>query len=98
MSESPLRILHILNSVRETGNGIINTAMDLAWGEASRGHTVGVVSGGGAPLRPTGRAGWTAELSSGSKPTVSPAGLVQVMVPLAITAFFISSTSSLRTA
>ena len=47
MSESPLRILHILNSVRETGNGIINTAMDLAWGEASRGHTVGVVSGGG---------------------------------------------------
>ena len=41
MSQRPLRILHILNTVRETGNGIINTAMDLAWGEAKRGHTVG---------------------------------------------------------
>lgn len=43
----PLRILHILNTVRETGNGIINTAMDLAWGQARLGHDVHVASIGG---------------------------------------------------
>lgn len=42
-----LRVLHVLNTVRETGNGIINTAMDLAWGEAMRGHSVAVASLGG---------------------------------------------------
>ncbi|MCC7002336.1 MAG: glycosyltransferase [Gemmatimonadaceae bacterium] len=47
MSERPLRILHVLNTVRETGNGIINTAMDLAWGQAQRGHHVAVASQGG---------------------------------------------------
>jgi len=43
----PLRILHLLNTVRETGNGIINTAMDLAWGQARLGHEVHVASAGG---------------------------------------------------
>ncbi|HEY9852754.1 MAG TPA: glycosyltransferase [Leptolyngbyaceae cyanobacterium] len=43
----PLRILHILNDVRELGNGIINTTMDIAWGQAQLGHIVAVASGGG---------------------------------------------------
>lgn len=43
----PLRIVHVLNTVRETGNGIINTAMDLAWGQARGGHEVHVASAGG---------------------------------------------------
>lgn len=47
MSARPLRILHLLNSVRESGNGIINTAMDLAWGQAALGHEVHVASAGG---------------------------------------------------
>lgn len=47
MSERPLRVLHLLNTVRETGNGIINTAIDLAWGQAQRGHEVHLASGGG---------------------------------------------------
>jgi glycosyltransferase involved in cell wall biosynthesis len=47
MSERPLRILHLLNTVRETGNGIINTAMDIAWGQARLGHEVHVASAGG---------------------------------------------------
>jgi glycosyltransferase involved in cell wall biosynthesis len=47
MTARPLRVLHVLNTVRETGNGIINTAMDLAWGEAMRGHSVAVASFGG---------------------------------------------------
>ncbi len=42
-----LRILHILNDVRELGNGIINTTMDIAWGQAQLGHIVAVASGGG---------------------------------------------------
>lgn len=46
-NDRPLRILHVLNTVRETGNGIINTAMDLAWGMAQAGHAVAVASGGG---------------------------------------------------
>ncbi len=37
----------MLNTVRETGNGIINTAMDLAWGQAQLGHSVSVASQGG---------------------------------------------------
>lgn len=41
------RVLHVLNTVRETGNGIINTAMDLAWGQAARGLSVAVASLGG---------------------------------------------------
>jgi glycosyltransferase involved in cell wall biosynthesis len=47
VSERPLRILHLLNTVRETGNGIINTAMDIAWGQARLGHEVHVASAGG---------------------------------------------------
>ena len=47
MSVPPLRVLHLLNTVRETGNGIINTAMDLAWGQAARGVEVHVASAGG---------------------------------------------------
>ena len=47
MSGEPLRILHLLNTVREAGNGIINTAMDLVWGQAQRGHTLAVASAGG---------------------------------------------------
>jgi glycosyltransferase involved in cell wall biosynthesis len=47
VNAGPLRILHVLNTVRETGNGIINTAMDLAWGQAQRGHLVAVASQGG---------------------------------------------------
>ncbi len=47
MTAPPLRILHLLNTVRETGNGIINTAMDLAWGQVQRGHEVHVGSAGG---------------------------------------------------
>lgn len=46
-AEGRLRIVHVLNTVRETGNGIINTAMDLAWGQARLGHEVHVVSAGG---------------------------------------------------
>ncbi len=47
MNVPPMRILHLLNTVRESGNGIINTAMDLAWGQAQRGHVVHVASAGG---------------------------------------------------
>ena len=47
MADRPLRILHVLNTVRELGNGIINTAMDLAWGQARLGHEVSVASAGG---------------------------------------------------
>jgi glycosyltransferase involved in cell wall biosynthesis len=47
MEERPLRILHVLNTVRELGNGIINTAMDLAWGQRQLGHEVAVASAGG---------------------------------------------------
>lgn len=47
MSARPLRVLHLLNTVRETGNGIINTAVDLAWGQAQLGHAVHMASAGG---------------------------------------------------
>lgn len=47
MPERPLKVLHVLNTVRELGNGIINTAMDLAWGQAQLGHEVSVASAGG---------------------------------------------------
>ncbi|QQP93447.1 glycosyltransferase family 4 protein (plasmid) [Skermanella sp. TT6] len=41
------RIIHVLNDVRNLGNGIINAALDLACGQAMAGHEVTVVSGGG---------------------------------------------------
>ena len=47
MIARPLRVLHLLNTVRETGNGIINTAVDLAWGQSRRGHEVHLASAGG---------------------------------------------------
>ena len=47
MTSRPLRVLHLLNTVRETGNGIVNTAIDLAWGQARLGHEVHVASAGG---------------------------------------------------
>jgi glycosyltransferase involved in cell wall biosynthesis len=41
------RIIHVLNDVRNLGNGIINAALDIACGQAMAGHDVTVVSGGG---------------------------------------------------
>ena len=42
-----MRILHILNHIREIGNGIVNVAVDLACLQAKAGHEVGVASAGG---------------------------------------------------
>jgi glycosyltransferase involved in cell wall biosynthesis len=42
-----MRILHILNDVTDRGNGIVNTAVDLAIEQARQGQTVAVASGGG---------------------------------------------------
>ncbi|MBD2342614.1 glycosyltransferase family 4 protein [Anabaena subtropica] len=42
-----MRILHILNHVREIGNGIVNVAVDLACLQAKNNHDVAVVSAGG---------------------------------------------------
>ncbi len=42
-----MRILHILNDIRQLGNGIINVAIDLACSQAKAGHEVAVVSDGG---------------------------------------------------
>ena len=42
-----MRILHILNDIRELGNGIVNVAIDLACLAAKAGHEVAVVSAGG---------------------------------------------------
>jgi glycosyltransferase involved in cell wall biosynthesis len=47
-----MRILHILNDVTDRGNGIVNTAVDLAIEQVRQGHAVAVASAGGgyAPL------------------------------------------------
>jgi glycosyltransferase involved in cell wall biosynthesis len=42
-----MRILHILNDVTDLGNGIVNTAVDLAIEQARQGHQVGIISAGG---------------------------------------------------
>lgn len=42
-----MRVLHILNDVSIIGNGIINTAVDLALEQAHKGHIVAVASAGG---------------------------------------------------
>jgi glycosyltransferase involved in cell wall biosynthesis len=42
-----MRILHILNDVTDRGNGIVNTAVDLAIEQARQGKSVAVASGGG---------------------------------------------------
>lgn len=42
-----MRILHILNHVKASGNGIVNVAMDLACLQAKAGHDVSVASAAG---------------------------------------------------
>jgi glycosyltransferase involved in cell wall biosynthesis len=42
-----MKILHLLNTVSDAGNGIVNVACDLACIQAQMGHEVLVVSGGG---------------------------------------------------
>jgi len=42
-----MRILHILNHVRKTGNGIVNVAVDLACLQAKNQYEVGIASLGG---------------------------------------------------
>lgn len=42
-----MKILHILNHIRETGNGIVNVAVDLACLQSKSGHQVGIASAGG---------------------------------------------------
>jgi glycosyltransferase involved in cell wall biosynthesis len=42
-----MRVLHILNDVTDRGNGIVNTAVDLAIEQARQGSVVAVVSVGG---------------------------------------------------
>ena len=42
-----MRILHILNDVNDCGNGIVNTAVDLAMEQVRQGLDVAVISAGG---------------------------------------------------
>lgn len=42
-----VRILHIANHVKESGNGIVNVMIDLACEQTARNHEVGIISGGG---------------------------------------------------
>ncbi|MBD2459707.1 glycosyltransferase family 4 protein [Oscillatoria sp. FACHB-1407] len=42
-----MRILHILNHVKATGNGIVNVAIDLACLQSQLGHDVSIASAGG---------------------------------------------------
>jgi glycosyltransferase involved in cell wall biosynthesis len=42
-----MRVLHILNDVTDRGNGIVNSAVDLAVEQARQGFVVAVVSAGG---------------------------------------------------
>jgi glycosyltransferase involved in cell wall biosynthesis len=42
-----MRILHVLNDVSDRGNGIVNTAVDIAIEQARLGHTVAVVAASG---------------------------------------------------
>src|ERR1700712_1702642 len=42
-----MRILHILNSLTNKGNGIVNVTVDLAADQVKNGHTVLVVAGVG---------------------------------------------------
>ena len=44
---SSMRILHILNSLTNKGNGIVNVTVDLAAEQAKNGHTVLIVAGSG---------------------------------------------------
>lgn len=42
-----LAILHVVDHVRNEGNGIVNVAVDLACAQADAGHRVAIASGGG---------------------------------------------------
>ena len=42
-----MRVLHILNDVTDRGNGIVNTAVDLAMEQSRQGETVAMASAGG---------------------------------------------------
>jgi glycosyltransferase involved in cell wall biosynthesis len=42
-----MRILHIMNDVADRGNGIVNTAADLAIEQVRQGHVVAIASAGG---------------------------------------------------
>jgi glycosyltransferase involved in cell wall biosynthesis len=46
-TKNKMRILHVLNHICKSGNGIVNVAVDLACLQAEAGHTVGVASLGG---------------------------------------------------
>lgn len=52
-----MRVLHILNDITDRGNGIVNTAIDLAMEQARQGLIVGVASAGGGYLPMLERAG-----------------------------------------
>jgi glycosyltransferase involved in cell wall biosynthesis len=45
---APQRILHLINHARDSGNGIVNTAVDLACGQRALGAEVAVASAGGS--------------------------------------------------
>ena len=49
-NSTPVRVLHLANSLSNHGNGIVNVAVDLAIEQAARGVTVAFATGGG---------GWT---------------------------------------
>ncbi len=42
-----MRVVHLLNHIREIGNGIVNVAVDLACLQSKAGHEVAVASAGG---------------------------------------------------
>jgi glycosyltransferase involved in cell wall biosynthesis len=50
-----MRILHVLNEVVDTGNGIVNATVDLACTQASSGNDVWVISSGGGYVEFLGR-------------------------------------------
>ena len=52
-----MRVLHILNDVTDRGNGIVNTAVDLAIEQVRQGLEVAVASAGGGYLPLLERAG-----------------------------------------
>lgn len=46
-AQSHLSVLHVVDHVRNEGNGIVNVAVDLACAQAAAGHRVAIASGGG---------------------------------------------------
>ena len=54
-----MRVLHVLNDVTDRGNGIVNTAVDLAMEQSQQGLTVAVASAGGPYEALLARAGVT---------------------------------------